>query len=127
MSMSNLARALAAQGQNDEASDLFERALRSAAENLNPNDTLPGSIQTYYGDFLISIGRLDDAEAQLLVAHDRLRAAVGDEHRRTIKAVESIIRFYEERGSPENASVWREMLAAHQEHGTAPESWSDDD
>jgi outer membrane protein assembly factor BamD (BamD/ComL family) len=50
----------------------------------------------------------------LLAAHTGLKAALGDEHKRTQKAVQNMIELYEAWGKAEEATRYRALIQTNQ-------------
>jgi tetratricopeptide (TPR) repeat protein/predicted Ser/Thr protein kinase len=106
--LNNLAMLLKAKKQHDEAMALFDELLASARAVLPADHYFLGIFGGNAGECLLEAGRYPEAEQRLLEAERLLRAALGDDHPRTAKAVQRIVDLYERWGRDELASQWRQ-------------------
>ncbi len=106
--LNNLAMLLKAKKHHDEAMALFDELLASARAVLPADHYFLGIFGGNAGECLLEAGRYPEAEQRLLEAERLLRAALGDDHPRTAKAVQRIVDLYERWGRDELASQWRQ-------------------
>jgi serine/threonine-protein kinase len=98
-------------GDAQAAEPLFREAL-AILQDKTPNDSL--AIADAKSDLawaLTALGQREAAEALLLAAQAVLRAAAGDADRRTVRALERLVRLYDGWGRAAAAKPFRELLS----------------
>jgi len=103
----NLARALLAGGRTSEAEALARRVVDGQVSAGVQEPLRRGLAMRVLGQSLTALGRFDEAEPELLEAHDIVEAAVGPEHPQTRAAVDAIVTLYDAWGQPDQAEEWR--------------------
>jgi tetratricopeptide (TPR) repeat protein len=122
ISTHNMGRLFRDLGRLNEAEALGAEAVRKARRSLPEGHWYTGVFLTGYGKTLAQRERYTDAEAALLEAHEILEAALGAEHKRTIKVIRSLVALYDAwdaaepgKGYADQAGKWRVKL---EEDGT---------
>jgi tetratricopeptide (TPR) repeat protein len=108
----NLVAVVRRQGRIAEAEELARALMADAARELPQGHWLVGVTRKEHGACLRELGRLDEAEAELLGAHEHLLAAVGPADFRTQKVVEELVLLYEARSQATEAAAWRAKQTA---------------
>jgi tetratricopeptide (TPR) repeat protein len=98
------------QGRDAEALALARDALETAEASLPRGHLKIGRYRQYLGQCLTALDRFEEAERELLAAHDSLRGQQGDGHPYTQAAVFDLIDLYEAWGKPAQAAEWRSRL-----------------
>jgi len=107
-----LGAALADLGRADEAIEHAEAAVRLADEHLvGPYRPYVHVFRVRLGSTLRIVGRLDDAERELLAARAGLVEVYGERGPFAEQAAKALIEVYEARGDAREAARWRETLA----------------
>ena len=99
--LNNLAMLLKSSEKYDEATVLFDELLESAEAVLPEDHYFLGIFRGNAGECRMLAGDYDAAEALLVDSERILRASLGEEHPRTVKAVERVERLGEMRGGGE--------------------------
>lgn len=99
--LNNLAMLLKSSEKYDEATVLFDELLESAEAVLPEDHYFLGIFRGNAGECRMLAGDYDAAEVLLVDSERILRASLGDEHPRTVKAVERVERLGEMRGGGE--------------------------
>ena len=99
--LNNLAMLLKSSEKYDEAAVLFDELLESAEAVLPEDHYFLGIFRGNAGECRMLAGDYDAAEALLVDSERILRASLGEEHPRTVKAVERVERLGEMRGGGE--------------------------
>jgi tetratricopeptide (TPR) repeat protein len=107
----NLTRAIRLQGRVAEAEARARAAREVAARSLPADHWLLGVVTKEQGGCLRELGRLEEAESLLLLAHDLLQRVVGDADFRTQKVVVELVDLYEAWARPHDVEAWRARLA----------------
>lgn len=105
--LNNLAMLLKARGKYAEANGLFDELIGSAGAVLPEDHYLLGIFKGNAGACRMLGGEYSAAEPLLLESERVLRAALGDDHPRTRKAVERLGELYGRWGQDEEAERWR--------------------
>ena len=95
--LNNLAMLLKSSEKYGEATALFDELLASAAAVLPEDHYFLGIFRGNAGECRMLAGEFDGAEALLRDSERILRASLGEEHPRTVKAVERLERLREMR------------------------------
>ncbi|MBK7404358.1 MAG: tetratricopeptide repeat protein [Phycisphaerales bacterium] len=106
--LNNLAMLLKTEQKYDEALPLFEELCSSAEAALPTDHYFLGIFRGNTGECLTLMGEYARAEPLLLDAERILRAALGDTHPRTTKAVARLVTLYEDWGRRDKADTWRQ-------------------
>jgi tetratricopeptide (TPR) repeat protein len=113
-SLQNLAGVLLVKGDYKTAEPLLKEAMQISQKALAPDHWMLAESRSNYGACLTKLGRYRKAEEHLLVAHARLKTSLGDGHKRTQKAVQSIIKLYDTWGKADEATSYRALLQNNQ-------------
>lgn len=105
--LNNLAMLLKSKGAYDESMALFDELLEHAEAVLPEGHYFLGIFRGNAGECRMLAGRLDEAEPLLLDAERILRASLGGDHPRTVKAVERLADLYGRWGRDDEAERWR--------------------
>jgi serine/threonine-protein kinase len=98
------------QGRHEEALALARGALEAAEVSLPRGHLKIARYRDHVGTCLTALGRFDEAEQELLEAHDALRGQVDDRHPYTQHVISGLIQLYEAWGRPAQAAEWRPRL-----------------
>jgi tetratricopeptide (TPR) repeat protein len=110
--MSNLGRLYLAQGKLSEAERVLAKAVATANRVLPHSYYGRGIILQSYGETLIEMNRMREAESLLLEAHAIISQARGADDPGVVRCVGSLVRVYERTGRPAAAETWRRRLAS---------------
>ncbi|HEX8136876.1 MAG TPA: serine/threonine-protein kinase [Pyrinomonadaceae bacterium] len=110
ISLHNLADALETKGDCEAAEPLYKEALEVTEKTLDKNHWRMGALRSGYGACLTRLGRLREAEELLVAAYTILKAASGDKHERTQKALTRLIALYEAMNNKPEAERHRALL-----------------
>ncbi len=124
-SLHNLGDLLRDMGRLEEAEALGAELVRGARRSLPEGHWYTGVFLTNYGKCLAELKRYAEAETALLEAYGILEAALGPEHERTIKVIQSIAELYaawhaaeSDGGYDVKAAEWRAKLPAPERAGS---------
>ncbi|MGH7500314.1 MAG: tetratricopeptide repeat protein [Longimicrobiales bacterium] len=104
LSLSSIALLYHERGRFAEALPLFGEALPLWRRGLGEGHGLSLRTQGFHGDCLSKVGRFEEAERELLAAHEGLVKLVGDAHSETKRAVGFLHALYTAWGRPEDAA-----------------------
>jgi serine/threonine protein kinase/tetratricopeptide (TPR) repeat protein len=128
--LNNLGVALRDEGELSESEEMLRQAVKTFQTTRGDDSWEAANPRSHLGECLTKMSRYDEAERELLEAHRVLSAALGEEHKRTIKAVERLVALYEAwdaaepgKGYAEKAVEWRAMLPPKP---SSPEAPADD-
>ncbi len=110
--MNNLATLYQRRGKLAEADALFLELLDLCGQSLPPDHPYAAIFSNNYGDCLIDLGRLDEAEKRLLSSQRVLESKFGIEHPRSVKGRARLVRLYEASGKPELAAPFRAKVSS---------------
>jgi len=108
-SLHNLGALLYLKGEYDEAEKTERRAIETYQKSLKPDHWLIHRSRSNLGACLVKLKRYSEAEEQLLAGYAGLKAALGERHAQTQKAVSRLIELYEFWGKPEKANSYRAL------------------
>jgi serine/threonine protein kinase/tetratricopeptide (TPR) repeat protein len=108
-SLYNIATLLSLQGQHAEAEKMYRQAIEVYQKSLTPDHWLIHRSRSSLGASQTKLKRYREAEAELLTAFAGLKAALGDEHLQTQKAVSHLIELYDSWGKPEKVDSYRAL------------------
>lgn len=74
---------------------MYEEAVSRATASLGPDHLQVDEHQSAYVPCLTRLGRYQEAEAQLLTAHEKLQASRGEQHWQTNLSLRRLIELYE--------------------------------
>jgi eukaryotic-like serine/threonine-protein kinase len=111
-SIANLGGVYFVRGEYTEALRLYRQALDIHRQALPPDHWIINRTRSYLGGCLLKLQRYREAEEQLLLAHDGLKTARGEQHALTRKAVSRLIELYEASGQPAKAAPYRALPQA---------------
>jgi tetratricopeptide (TPR) repeat protein/tRNA A-37 threonylcarbamoyl transferase component Bud32 len=111
VALSNLASVYLEQGAHARAERTFQEALQVYAESLPPEHTNIAVTRIKLGRALIGQQRFEDAERQLIPAHDSLRSQKNPPESWLRAAREDLVRVYDALRRPDRAAVLRAELA----------------
>jgi len=109
-SLHNLAVLLYLQGEFNESEKNERQAIETYQKSLKPDHWMIHRSRINLGACLIKLKRHGEAEEQLLAGYAGLKAALGEEHAQTRKAVSRLIELYESWGKPGQAEPYRALL-----------------
>jgi len=115
----NLGMQLTIMAQGEEALPYFEEAIRTSGDVLDDSHWLKPWIHSTYGRTLVSVGRFQEAEKELLTSLEGVRAILGEDHWRTRKLCEYIAGLYTATGDTDRA---KEYLALAEQDSAADPS-----
>ena len=96
-SIYNMARVLRETGELEEAELLGREAVERARDQLSPGHWHTAVFQGGYGKTLAALERYDEAEQQILAAHEVFVDVLGRDHVRTLELKEGLVEFYADR------------------------------
>ena len=111
--LATLGTILQRQGKPEEAQALYRQAI-SINEKGSPDDWRLFYARSLLGESLQSQKKYDEAEALVVGGCEGIRKRVNkvpDAAIRLREASERVVRFYEETGQPDKASVWKKKMA----------------
>ena len=95
-----------------EAESLGVRAL-SGALRVTPDDAIVvGRYRLRIGEAALGLGKLQEAEKQLLEAHSLMLEANGSDYLETVQAVQLLVETYKAMGSGPQVDEWRARLSS---------------
>ncbi|HEU0174408.1 MAG TPA: serine/threonine-protein kinase [Blastocatellia bacterium] len=112
-SLHNLGTLLYLKGEYDEAEKTQRQAIDTYQKSLKPDHWMIHQARSDLGACLVKLKRYHEAEEQLLEGYAGLKAALGDQHAQTQKAVSHLIELYESWGKPEKANLYRALPHAN--------------
>jgi serine/threonine protein kinase/tetratricopeptide (TPR) repeat protein len=112
IAMNNLGKAHLDLGRAEEAEAQFTAGLALAGDVWPAEHANAGLLRSNRGLALAALGRVDEAERELLAGHEVIAGDLGLEHPRSRRVAGEIARFYEERGTPDQAARWRAAASA---------------
>jgi eukaryotic-like serine/threonine-protein kinase len=110
--LTELGVVLADSGAPGDALPLLERAEVIRASDYGPDDPLMAATTAAYGHVLARLGRYEEAERAMLASVPLLVEARGRPDRRARRALDWTADLYESWSRPDDASRYREQLAA---------------
>ena len=110
---------------SDEAAaePVFARAVALACPEagvLKDPHYVHGIVRSSRGRCLTALGRVDEAEVELLAALDVLKRTMGETHEYTRRAAGSLVSLYEEWGKPGKAEAFRALAPQAPQPASAP-------
>ena len=112
-SLSDLGALLYLKGEYDEAGETERQAIDTFQKSLKPDHWMIHRSRSNLGACLVKLKRYSEAEEQLLAGYAGLKAALGERHAQTQKAVSRLIELYESWGKPEKANPYRALPHAN--------------
>jgi serine/threonine-protein kinase len=106
----NLGSLLYRRGEYDQSENLQRQAIAVHQKSLKPDHWMIHRNRRELGACLIKLKRYGEAEEELLTAHAGLKAALGNQHERTQRAVSLLVELYEAWGKPGQAKPFRALL-----------------
>lgn len=103
----NLGALLLLQGEYAESERMQRRAIEVYQKSFKPEHWLIHRSRSFLGASLIKLSRYREAETELLTGYAGLKAAMGEQHTQTQKAVGRLIDLYDVWGKPEKADPFR--------------------
>ena len=100
-----LAALLDDQGKHDEAERLFRTVIGMYVETRGADDWMTFNARSMLGQCLVRLNRYENAERELLAAHDAFARSGMQEYARI--AASRLVTLYEAWGKPDQASRWR--------------------
>ncbi|MGD8453828.1 MAG: tetratricopeptide repeat protein [Phycisphaerae bacterium] len=111
-SLNNLAWMLYTKGDTERAGRVFEEGLDVARRILPPGHRFIADLDSGRSACLVAAGRYAEAEPVLARSYERLAILLGEQNHRTRQTAQFLVDLYEKWGKPEQATEWRERLAA---------------
>ena len=93
-------------GDAAQAEEILIRAMAIRSKDYPQDHPLAAATHTVYGDTLVSLGRYAEAEEMLLPSFEVLR---GQNDRRSRRALQAVIRLYENSGEQAEAARYRRL------------------
>ncbi len=109
--MNNLSTVLNSQEKYLEAQELQARISKIAAAVLGPDNWQTALLQANHADTLRTLGKLEQAETQLLHSYGVLKTSLGQSHRQTRSVANMLAKLFEEAGQPEQAGKYKSLAA----------------
>jgi tetratricopeptide (TPR) repeat protein/predicted Ser/Thr protein kinase len=97
-------------GDAPVAEPLLRTALERSQQTLGAGHRRTVLAERDLACCLTALGRFDDAEPLLLESYPQIKAAFGDRHRETVRAVEALVRLYTDWDKPSEADRYRALL-----------------
>jgi len=110
ISLDGLAAAWMRQGAFNRAEPMFREAVDKASRVLAPGHWRTAVYQSNYGECLIRLERLEEAERQLLAAYAVLSNVLSPEDKRLRTTIDRLIGLYEAWDKPEKAALYRLLV-----------------
>ncbi len=107
VAMNNLGKAHLDLGRAEEAEAQFTAGLALASGLWPAGHANFGNLRSNRGLALAALGRVDEAERELLAGYEVVAGDLGAEHPRSRRVAGEIAGFYERRGRPDQAALWR--------------------
>jgi serine/threonine-protein kinase len=108
-----LAVLLYLKGEYAEAEKTERQAIDTYQKSLKPDYWRIHRSRSHLGACLVKLKRYREAEEQLLAGYAGLKAALGDQHAETQKAVSRLIELYQSWGKPEKANPYHALPHAN--------------
>jgi eukaryotic-like serine/threonine-protein kinase len=118
VSLHNLGSLLYLKGEYNESEKHERQAIAVYQKSLKPAHWIIHRSRRELGACLIKLKRYREAEEELLAAHAGLKAAMGDQHERTQRAVRFLVDLYEAWGKPGQAEAYRALLQGKEKTST---------
>lgn len=109
----NLGVLLYVKGEYAEAEKLHRQSIETYRKSLKPDHWLIQRSRINLGACLIKLKRYHEAETELVAGYTGLKAALGDRHAQTQKALKRLIELYDSWGKPEKAMPYRALSQAN--------------
>jgi eukaryotic-like serine/threonine-protein kinase len=100
-------------GRALEGEPYLREALAIREQALPKGHWTTANVRSMLGECLLVQRRYAEAEPLLKQGYDEISAALGQEHPRTIEAIERLVSFYESGKQPERAASYRALLAGN--------------
>ncbi len=105
----NLAAALLSGGRAADAEALARHVVESEESIGLTDPVFVGAAKRTWGRALAELGRFEEAEVQLVAAHELQEAELGAEHAHTRRSTQALVDLYESWGRAEEAARWRAL------------------
>ncbi|MBL8747102.1 MAG: tetratricopeptide repeat protein, partial [Phycisphaerae bacterium] len=102
-----LAGVLNAMGQGDEALAVATEISSAADAHLGEENTFRWMTHVSIGDSYTTLGRYEEAEREMLRAHEMIVKAIGRDGRTSRSAARQIVRLYEAWGKADEVEKWK--------------------
>ena len=109
--LTDLGFVLTQAGGCEPAESVQFEALALEQRLLQDPHLLLGATLSDYGECLIRMKQHADAEKILIEAHDVLGGVLGEQHERTLRAVERLAKLYQTRGQADMAARYDALLS----------------
>lgn len=103
-----LAGVLNSLGKGEEALGIARDISAAADQHLGEENTFRWMTHISIGDSYTTLGRFEDAEAEMIPAYDNIVKVIGRDGRTSRSAARQIVRLYEKWEKPEEAEKWKE-------------------
>jgi eukaryotic-like serine/threonine-protein kinase len=120
LSKRNLARIWIELGRSAEALPVLREIVAAESATEPPVVWRLSTMRLTLGACLLTLRRYDEAEPELLAAHEGLERTLGEANPRTRSAVEHLVALYDAWGRPDDARCWRDVPGAAA--ATAPDA-----
>jgi serine/threonine protein kinase/tetratricopeptide (TPR) repeat protein len=95
-----------------EAEGLLRETMKIWDAGLPPEDWNHAQVRNVLGGCLTKLGQLDNAEPLLIPSFEKIKAAKGETHRRTLQAAQRVADYYTAKGQPDKAEAFRRISSA---------------
>jgi tetratricopeptide (TPR) repeat protein/tRNA A-37 threonylcarbamoyl transferase component Bud32 len=120
IALHNVASLFYLKGEYDASEKIERQAIGVYQKSLKPDHWVIHQSRRELGGSLIKLKRYREAEEELLAAHSGLKAALGDQHERTQRAIRYLVELYESWGKPRQAEAYSALLQTKEK--TSPPS-----
>ena len=108
------------QDKAQEAEPMARRAVEIAAARMGPGHTDTGTYRMQLGACLVSLGRYDEAEKELLEANKILQPYLSKGNKNSMATVRHLMKLYDAWGKPDRAKEFAVLLPATQPIAARP-------
>lgn len=113
MSIYNLGLILTDQSKDEDAEAPLREALTILPDKLPEDHWIPANIRSRLGGCLARLERFAEAEPLLIKSYGQLKSRLGEEHPRTLEALDRIVSAYNAWGKENEAQEWLAKVPAH--------------
>ncbi len=108
LTMGNLSAVYRRRERADDAERLSSEAVERCSRTMGATHALCCQMLRHHGESLTMLGRYEEAERELLVAHAGLADALGADHPDLGTMRRALRELYEEWGRPDEAAAWQD-------------------
>jgi hypothetical protein len=96
------------------AEPLFRKALELRIRRLGETHWEVAVSRLNLAASLKKLGRMQEAEREMLAAHEALKSSLGPTHPFTTRSAEHLVKLYDDWQKPQQAAPYRALIAATQ-------------